>query len=86
MNKVEFVYLTDISEYKADIWELLCEADKEFIPHLSSREYESSKNVKDDNPGPVNYFEEIKNDSFLIILLRKVIVTTNLDMLCINIW
>lgn len=77
------------SEEKEQIWEILCECDKEFYPWLSAREGSSQKQLVVDEaaaaPLPVTYFNEMIRQEFLIAQKDGRIVafmTFKTDYLC----
>ena len=65
-------------EYEKDIWEIMKNSDDDFIPPLSVREdtvhkfkdHSSTQNLRG-NQGPIKYFEEIKKESFVLIIKNE---------------
>jgi len=62
-------------EQEKEVWEIVKNADNDFIPSLSSRvdtvqKFKNLKSVpnKKDNNGPIKFFEEIKKESFALII------------------
>ena len=62
-------------EQEKEVWEIVKSADNDFIPSLSSRvdtvqKFKNLKSVpnKKDNNGPIKFFEEIKKESFALII------------------
>lgn len=56
-------------KYREDVWKLLCDADSEFVPPLSSREKTTQQSLlpgKQDARGPVSYFEQMMKQSFIL--------------------
>jgi len=62
-------------EHEKDVWEIMKESDKDFIPPLSARvdtthKFYSEKSFKNEKQegGPIKYFEEIKKENFVLVL------------------
>jgi ribosomal protein S18 acetylase RimI-like enzyme len=67
--QMEFYECIEEQNKLEDIWEILCECDKEFIPALSSREssYQSNLQVEDNlDVLPHLYYEEIIKQHFIL--------------------
>lgn len=69
MNIVTLQNLID-STYSEQVWELICETDKEFVPPLSYRESTTQNNLEEvsENELPVQYFEQVKSQSIILAL------------------
>lgn len=68
--------LTNV-QYIDDVWNLLCRYDRAFIPPLSARENTFESNLLGSSPKnakPKKYFEELKDQSFLIALQENRVV------------
>jgi len=67
---MEIYYQSKLNEQeKRDVWEILCEVDNEFIPSLSSRndtKQISFENCETNSDGPIDYFEQIKKQEFIL--------------------
>ena len=57
-------------QQKKDIWQLLKEADCEFVPPLSARKGTTQKNLLDIEEGevPTEYFEALTQQSFILCI------------------
>lgn len=70
----KYSYYTSLGEdntYAQSVWELLCGADKKFIPALSARESPKDTNLNDGSCStdillPRSYFNEMKKQSIVI--------------------
>lgn len=69
-NEIEF--------YLNDLWNIVVEADKDFIPSLSSRESTTDVNLSVDDSTqcakPVSYFNELKKQNFILALCENKVV------------
>lgn len=64
-------YYNDLSNkvLSESVWKILCECDREFIPHLSAREssYQGVLNdIKNTHSKPISYFNAMKQQKFII--------------------
>jgi len=70
---VEFQDKLD-AKYEKDIWDILCECDKEFVPALSSREdtkaYDFSK--KKNSEKPYTYYEDVLKTAFVLAVDKDI--------------
>jgi len=67
--KVEKSIQTD--EIKEQIWQILCECDKEFIPALSARESSTQGNLNNNTSldvKPQSYFENMITQNFILAI------------------
>lgn len=75
-SNVKIIIVDKLSEeQEKEVWEIMKDADYDFVPPLSDREDTVHKfkdrpdaPKKKNNRGPVKYFEEIKKESFVLIL------------------
>jgi ribosomal protein S18 acetylase RimI-like enzyme len=58
----------------AQVWDILCECDEEFVPALSSRENAVQQAFDEKSTGsvkPISYFNGLKTQSFLLVSLGE---------------
>ena len=71
----KFINKIDSENIKNQIWEILCECDKEFIPFLSSRESSTQSKLDvlgSDQIKPVSYFNIMIAQNFILAFDNKV--------------
>ena len=77
MYKLEFFPEVKDEKYREQIWDILCECDKEFVPPLSSRNDTKQKNflgtqkegnITIEDNKPVEYFNNLIQQHFIIAL------------------
>jgi len=69
--KIEFYESLTDEQLLAEIWEILCECDHDFVPHLSAREssYQSSfQDEESKNVLPQTYYEVMIKQHFLMAI------------------
>jgi ribosomal protein S18 acetylase RimI-like enzyme len=73
-EKVYTIHQKKLSEvYQDDVWNILCNSDKEFIPPLSERNSTTLKSFsqkKLDNGRPVEYFKQMLKQEFILALVE----------------
>lgn len=60
--------------YQGDVWDILCEADKEFIPPLSERNnttLQTFSKQKANNRKPVQYYKQMLKQEFILAIEGK---------------
>lgn len=75
---MKYIYVRKLNDIQLEqIFELLCEADKEFVPHLSARNSTTQKDLDVNNDSselPYAYFDCIKGQSAILAMDNDVIV------------
>lgn len=74
---IHILFLPDLSEepvLREDVWKIVCECDREFVPPLSARTTTDQKNLNLARSGeakPLSYFETLARQRFLIAQIRE---------------